>query len=142
MKSLRTLIKLQKTRVDEQRQQLARLENQLAAIEKRIAEWEIYKAREQVAADTNEEARATYGAFVQSAVVKGREMEKERRAAVDAVRIAHDKLAELFEEQKRYEIAEQARLDSAAKAEAKLETQELDEVGAISHQRRREESSG
>lgn len=135
MKSLQTLIKLQKNRVDEQRQQLARLENQLAAIEKRIAEWEIYKAREQVAADTSEDARATYGAFLKGAVVKGREMEKERLAAVEAVRIAHDKLSELFEEQKRYEIAEQARLDAATREELKRETQELDEVGATIHRR-------
>ncbi|MBV8547836.1 MAG: hypothetical protein JO126_00055 [Alphaproteobacteria bacterium] len=139
MKSLQTLIKLQKTRVDEQRQLLAQLENQLAYIERRIAELEVYKAREQVTADQNEEARATYGAFVKGAVAKGREMEKERLTATEAVRIAHDKLAELFEEQKRYEIAEQARIDAEAKEESKRERQELDEVGSIGHQRRREE---
>ena len=47
MKSLATLIKLQKTRVDEQRLTLTRLQAHLENIENSIAALEIRKAREQ-----------------------------------------------------------------------------------------------
>ena len=99
---------------------------------------EIVKAREQVAAEQNPGARATYGAFLKAAVKKGREMEKERQQAAAAVAVAHDKLAELFEEQKRYEIAEQARVEAEARDERRRERIELDEIGGVTHERRKE----
>jgi flagellar biosynthesis chaperone FliJ len=58
MKSLSTLIKLQKTHVDEQRLALARLQARLEEIEQSIAMLEIKKAREQTVAQENGEARA------------------------------------------------------------------------------------
>ena len=138
MKSLATLIKLQKTLVDEQRQQLARLQDQLSLIEGKIAQLEILKAREQAAAQRTE-ARATYGAFLKGVVIQGRELEKERETAAMAVKIAHDKLAELFEEQKRYEIAEEQRLEDEAQVARHRETKALDEIGSTMHQRKKSE---
>lgn len=139
MSSLSTLIKLQKTRVDEQRQQLAKLQEHLDAIETQITQLEIAKAREQVAAEQNPEARTTYGAFLKSAVVKGRELDKQRQIAVDAVDIAHQELIALFEEQKRYEIAETARIAAERKEELRRETIELDEIGGMVHERGKKE---
>jgi len=138
MKSLSTLIKLQKTLVDEQRQHLSTLQDRLEQIEGYIAQLEIQKAREQSAALDNE-ARATYGAFLQQMVAQGRLLERERQTAAMAVKIAQDKLSELFEEQKRYEIAEAQRMESEAKAERRRETIELDEIGSISYERKRAE---
>ena len=63
MKTLTTLIKLQKSRVDEQRQHVAKLQLMLDAIVQKITALEIEKAREQVAAENNPGARSTYGAF-------------------------------------------------------------------------------
>ncbi|MDE2029438.1 MAG: hypothetical protein KGI97_02625 [Alphaproteobacteria bacterium] len=137
MKSLATLIKLQKTYVDEQRQQLARLYDQMEEIEGRIAQLEIMKAREQEAA-RDIAASATYGAFLKRAVEVGRTLEEERQTAAMAVRIAQDKLAELFEEQKRYEIAEEQRIEDEAREERRRETIELDEVGGVTHERNKE----
>src|ERR1700761_6409048 len=128
MKSLATLIKLQKTRVDEQRIHLAALQEQLDSIERRIAELEIEKAREQVAAEHNPEARGTYGAFLKAAINRGRELDKARQTTQIAVEIARDKLAELFEEQKRYEVAEANRIESEAAEERRQERIELDEI--------------
>ena len=136
MKSLLTLIKLQKTFVDEQRQHLAHLQDRLEQIEGEIAQLEIRKAREQTAAQDNE-ARTTYGAFLRQMVLQGRALEQERQTAAMAVKLAQDRLAELFEEQKRYEIAEAQRAEEAAKAERRRETIELDEVGIVAHERRR-----
>jgi len=138
MKSLATLIKLQKTRVDEQRQQLALLHDVLDRIENDIAQLEISKAREQ-ASSQDDAARLTYGAFLKSMIAKGRELEKNRQTVIEAVKIAQDKLAELFEEQKRYEIAEEQRIEAEARGERRRETLELDEIGGVMHERKREQ---
>lgn len=137
MKALATLIKLQKSLIDEQRQQLARLQAMLDAILQRMTQLEIQKAREQVAAENNPEARGTYGAFLKMMSVRMQELEKERQSAEHAVNLAHDKLTELFEEQKRYEIAEEARLEAEAKEERRRENIELDEIGGITHERQK-----
>jgi hypothetical protein len=136
-KTLTTLIKLQKSLVDEQRQHLAKLQEILDAIVARIAELEIEKAREQVAAENNPDARATYGAYAQRTAIAGRKLEESRRIATHAVDAAHARLAELFEEQKRYEIAEAQRLEEELKEEQRRERIMLDEVGGVTHERRK-----
>ncbi len=139
MKSLATLIKLQKTYVDEQRQQVARLQDRLAQIEKAIKDLEAQKVREQAAARKSVENSITFGQFIKLAIKRGRELEKERQTAQAAVEIALGKLAELFEEQKRYEIAEERRVEEERRTERRLETIRLDEVGGITHQRQKNE---
>jgi len=136
-KSFKTLIKLQKTFVDEQRQQLARLYDYQEKIEAQIAQFQIMKVKEQELAARNPALKLTYGAFVKALIIKERALENERQRAALAVKIAQDKLAELFEEQKRYEIAEEQRLEEEAKEERRLETIMLDEVGGVMHERER-----
>ncbi len=138
MKSLSTLIKLQKTFVDEQRQHLARLLDNMERIEGKIIQLEIMKAREQAAAQ-DDAARITYGAFLKEMVTQGRALEQERQVAAMAVKVAQEKLAELFEEQKRFETAEAQRTEAEAKEERRLETIELDEIGGTRHERKRSE---
>jgi hypothetical protein len=138
MKSLATLIKLQKTLVDEQRQVLAGLLERLDTIEFQIAQLEIRKTRELEAAK-DEHARATYGAFLKNMVTQERVLEKDRHTALMAVKIAQDRLAVLFEEQKRYEIAEEKRIDDEAREERRRERIDLDEIGAVIHERRKED---
>jgi hypothetical protein len=137
MKSLATLIKLQKTYVDEQRQILAGLLERLDAIESEIAQLEIRKARELDAAQ-DEFARATYGAFLQKMVMQERALEKERHTAMMAVKIAQDRSALLFEEQKRYEIAEEQRIEAEQQEERRRERIDLDEIGAVIHERKKD----
>ncbi|MFA4994620.1 MAG: flagellar FliJ family protein [Bdellovibrionales bacterium] len=136
-KSFATLIKLQKTLVDEQRQHLARLMENLEKIENRIRQLEALRAREQAAAAKNEIARMTYGAFLKNLIAKRRELEKEHQAAAAAVRKAQERMAELFEEQKRYEIAEEQRIEEIEKEERRLERIELDEIGGVRHERKK-----
>lgn len=138
MKSLTTLIKLQKTRVDEQRQALAKLQAHLAEIEQNIAMLEIKKAREQAIVQEHAEARMTYGAFLKAAVRDGRAFEKQRVIVLDAIKSARAKLAELFEEQKRYEIAAEAREMAETRETRRRETIELDEVGSVTYIRKKE----
>jgi flagellar export protein FliJ len=131
MNSFATLIKLQKTRVDEQRQFLAKLLEHLEAIERAIAEHEIRQAREQLAIQENPAAAMTYGAFVKWAVDHARNLERQYVTVAKAVDLARGKLAELFEEQKRYEIAEADRLEELRREELRQETIELDEIGSV-----------
>ena len=137
-KSFATLIKLQKSLVDEQRQVLCRLQDRLDSIDAAIAQLEILKAREQEAASQEVVFRSTYGEFLKTAVLRGRVLEKERLLAARAVELAHDKLAEMFEDQKRYETAEAQRLAEEAQEEMRLERIALDEIGSIMHERKRE----
>lgn len=134
MKSLSTLIKLQKTVVDEQRQQLAKLQENLDRILMHIDQLEKLKLREQSAAK-DPVARMTYGAFIKGVIDRSKVLEQERQIADQAVKKAQDKLAELFEEQKRYEIAEEQRLEKELREERRLETIELDEIGGVRHRR-------
>lgn len=138
MKSFATLIKLQKSYVDEQRQQLARLLDNLEQVESRIAQLEIIKIREQAAAK-DEAARITYGAYLKGMIIKERALEKERQTAAQAVKIAQDKLAVLFEDQKRYETAEERRIEEEAKEARRLERIALDEIGGTMHERHRKQ---
>jgi hypothetical protein len=136
VKSLLTLIKLQKTYVDEQRRLLAALQGQLERIESSITELQIELAREQVAAEQSEESRTTYGAFLTAALARGKALEAERQKMIQEIELARQKLAELFEEQKRYEIAlENYRKAEAAEA-ARRDRITLDEVGSVQHGRK------
>jgi hypothetical protein len=136
IKSLATLIKLQKTFVDEQRQVLTTLQERLEQIELSIAQLEIRKTCELEAA-RDLQASATYGAFLKTLIVQERALEKERQTAAMAVKIAQDRLAELFEEQKRYEIAEEQRIETETREELRRERLNLDEIGSIMHERKK-----
>lgn len=137
--SLTTLIKLMKTLVDEQRQQLAKLQAHLAQIEYEITELEVRQATEQLAVQQNPDMALTYGDFVRWAVERSRELEERRKTAAHAVDLARDKLAQIFEEQKRYELAAAARDAEERRLEQKRETDELDEIGSVVFERRRGE---
>lgn len=133
MKSLATLIKLQKTRVDEQRLVLAKMQEQLTLVLYRIEELEAEQEAQRQLLHQDSSYALTYGEYVKRALMQREGLERNRRAAEYAVKLAHDKLAEFFEEQKRYEIAEQNRIEEEEREEQRRETHTLDEVGSISY---------
>ena len=137
MKSLATLIKLQKTRVDEQRVMVARLQEKADALAANIRQLEEQKAREQKAAREKPEQAITYGNFIKEAIKRGKILERERQIAEAAVNAARATLAELFEEQKRYEIAEENRVEEERRTAKRKETLALDEIGGVTHQRKK-----
>jgi len=137
MKSLATLIKLQKTYVDQQRLTLAKLQERLDLIERAILGLEAQKMHEKAAAKKDPAAAITYGNYLKEAIRQGHALAKERAIAQAAVNAAHDKLTELFEEQKRYEIAEDMRIEAEEREELRRETVELDEIGGVTHERRK-----
>jgi hypothetical protein len=137
MKSLSTLIKLQKTYVDQQRLIVNKLQERVDLLERAMIALEIQKMQEKAVAAKHPEHTQTYGMFLRMAVQRGRALAFERLNAVAATNAARDKLTELFEEQKRYEIAEEARLEAELKEELRRETAELDEIGGVTYQRQK-----
>lgn len=137
MKSLATLIKLQKSFVDEQRLLLANLRAQLERIEEDIRALAREKEEQKKLLDSRPEMGLTYGQYIKAATEKGEALEKRRRAAEIAVDLAHEKLSELFEGQKRYEIAEENRIKAERKEEERKERIVLDEVGSVTFVRKK-----
>lgn len=137
MKSLATLIKLQKTRVDEQRLVLAKMQEQLALILGHIEALQSEQEEQRNLLHTNPELAMTYGDYVKVALKKMELLEKKRRTAEIAVSAALEKLAEVFEEQKRYELAEQNRIEEEEREQQRRETHTLDEVGSVSFIRKK-----
>lgn len=137
MKSLSTLIKLQKTRVDEQRLVLAKMQEQLALVLQQIDDLETEQEQQRQLLHEHPSFALTYGEYVKRALMQREGLERKRRACEYAAKLAHDKLAEVFEEQKRYEIAEQNRIEEEEREELRRETHTLDEVGSISYIRKK-----
>ena len=132
MKSgLQTLIKLQKTQVDEQRTHLAKLDQQLQAVDIKIALLEAEKQAQESLLHENPDMGLTYAGYLAQYLKKRAVYARERHIMVKAIEMARDKLAELFEEQKRYEIAEEQRLLKERQKEAAEERKILDEVGSV-----------
>ena len=135
--SLPTLIKLAKMRVDEQQQMLAKVQARLDQVEAALVTLRQEKESERATVHNNPEAGMTYAVFVQGQVKREKELEKQRQTAQNAVAIARDKLAEVFAEQKRYELALAAHEEEKRREEQKQEMMEMDEIGSVRFARRR-----
>jgi flagellar export protein FliJ len=140
MKSLLTLIKLQKTKVDEQRIFLLKLQEQLAHIDSEILRLNKEKAEQEDLLHVDSSYGMTYADYLRAYLNKMQFYQRKRNSLEYAVNIARDKLAELFEEQKRYEIALQNRREEEAREELRQETHVLDEVGSVGYLRRKRQS--
>jgi flagellar protein FliJ len=139
VKSIATLIKLQKSRVDEQRQILADQQAVFDRIEQEIVALATQQAREQEIARDSTEATTTYGAFIKWATERARQLEAARVAAQIAVEQARDVLSQLFEEQKRYETVQANRVAEERAAELKREQEGLDETAVMNFERKQRE---
>lgn len=137
MKDLYPLIKLQKMKVDEQRLLLAKLQEQLDAIEKELESLKIEQALQAAQVKQNPAMALTYGDYIKSSLEHEKMLERRKRTAIQALDLARTALSELFEEQKRYEIAQQQREEEEAREEAARETKTLDEVGSVSFTRKK-----
>jgi len=134
--TLDTLIKLEQMRLDDQRRMLVQLQDLLARIEQEIADLQVTQAREAaVVRGGDPNVRLTLEPFLAQVKQRLQQLQQAKRDAEDAIAVAHDRLAELFETQKRYEIIRDQRAAEAAAAAKRLEQQELDETAAQTHER-------
>lgn len=130
MAGLRTLVRLAGLRLDEMRRVLAALQAESDRLRARIAGLDAEVRAEMDVARTSEESRLVLGAYL-------RRSREERTRLVDAVAeveariaVAMDELAEVFLEQKRYELVLDRRAEEARREEARRETAVHDETGA------------
>ena len=137
MKSLSTLIKLEKARVDDHRRLLAQLQDVLARIEGEIEDLHAARVREEaVAAAAPPAERLTLLPFLEQVRLRLEALTKAKQDAEDAIAVARDRLAELFENQKRYEIIRDQQAEAALLEENRQEQLTLDEIAAQTHERK------
>ena len=135
--SLKTLARIQKFNIDEQRK---KLNEQLAAEEKIVAGLqhlaEQFEAEKAFARE--HENVGDFGAYVRRYL--GQKENLEQALAMVRLKIAEirDVIADMFKEQKTYEIVDKNREERAAKEEEHKTQQTLDEIGTnnyIKHQK-------
>lgn len=137
MNGLSTLIKRQKVYVDEQRLVLSDLQAQRQKIEDTIKSLKELEEKQRKLLREKPEMGLTYSAFLTQHVRRVEGLVKERAILDAAITQALDKLAALFEEQKRYEIAKEQREEELARQESARETILLDEIGSIAFARKK-----
>ena len=131
MRDVSQLVRLQKHRVDEQRQEIARCQERVQKIQMDIAMLDAGLETEREVARTDELAGRSFPSFAERCRQVRAQLLLDLAAAEEAVEAAREVLRSLFEEQKRYEQA-QAQYEAYEAAEARRREQQLmDEAGAI-----------
>jgi flagellar export protein FliJ len=140
VKSLNTLIRLQKQKVDELRRRQGALENKRQQLLQRLEDLADELKKEQKLASENPEMGGFFGDFAGRIRLR----REETTAEIKKVEKQMDELAAqiraAFAEQKRYEIVRDQRLAEQRAQLEKRETEQLDETGAQAHERKPKES--
>ncbi len=138
IKSLNTLIRLQKQKVDQLRRQQGELERARQEFLKRLDSLAAELKKEQKLASENPEMGGFFGDFAgrirlrrEETTMHIKKLEKQMDELAALIRTA-------FAEQKRYEIVRDARLKEQRAKQEKLETEMLDEAGAQVFERRKD----
>lgn len=129
------LIRLARFKVEELQKQMAELDRSKAALVGQIERLEASVPEEQAAATESKDGYLAYGSYAQ-AVIKRKDNIRlsltEVESQSDALR---DRLAEAFQELKKYELLEERRLARAEQAVRAAEQDELDEIAQSRHRR-------
>lgn len=138
MKSLDTLIKLEKARVDDMRRMVAQLQDVFDRIESEITDLIATRLNEEAVARTaSPDERITLAPFLAQMRQRLELLEQARVDATAAIEAGREKLAEAFETQKRYEIIRDQREAAALVESSRQEQLTLDEMAAQAHERKR-----
>ncbi len=134
MKGLKSLIRLQNWKVDEQRRLIGEIESERAGLVQQGLDLEIEMVREQQIS-VQENNGASYGLFAAKLIERRENIEQAIDKIDERLNALHDTLAELVQELKRYELALEAREKEIKKEQEKVETVALDEMGMNMFQR-------
>ncbi len=138
MKQLETLIKMHKHYVDEQRRVLAGKQAEADAIMMAIATLQANLEMEKERASQTEEQEVLFsiGVYIKEQLKKHERMQRNLSAKEAEVHIEREKLSMMFEELKRYEIAQQNWEEEQRLAEQKAENKVYDEQSSQRHHQR------
>lgn len=142
MSSLKTIIRLQKWKLDEKRRALAELQNLADRLKAEIERLKEEVAAEQETARGNIEYSFTYSNYIQAAMERGKRLTQSMGQVEGQIAVATDEMAEAFQELKRYELAEEERLKREKDKLKRKEANMLDETALVGFRRRQQEESG
>ncbi|TWA74781.1 flagellar export protein FliJ [Azospirillum brasilense] len=141
MSSLKTIIRLQKWKLDEKRRALAELQSLADRLQAEIERLKEEIAAERDTARGNVEYAFTYSNYIQAAMERGKRLTQSLGQVEAQVAVATDEMAEAFQELKRYELAEEERLKREKEKLKRKEATMLDETALVGFRRRQREES-
>jgi flagellar export protein FliJ len=127
-KTLSTLIKVHQHAVDEQRRAVAKLEGLRERMIEALATLRAEMQAEKLVAATDYEAGARWPDYIQYALKKESDFEKQILVLERQIAEARDELQNRFSELKKYELAKQAYDAEQAAEQARQERNEMDEI--------------
>lgn len=133
--SLQTLTRIQKFKIDEQRKILVEYQNQEDRLLERLHALAEELEREKEFS-RGQGAEAAFGAYVKRCLEKRRELESQLAAVREKIEEIRDLIADMFKEQKTYEIVDQHRLESENREIAAKDQKMLDEIGTNTYIKR------
>ncbi|MBI1776599.1 MAG: hypothetical protein HYR63_14735 [Proteobacteria bacterium] len=142
MKSLSSLIRLVKWRIDEKRRELMDRESEAEALRWKLQQGEEEIRAEQAWAKTTFEAGLGYGAYARRAIQRRAMLTQALAEAEAKVEVVRAELADLFLEQKQYEITQANRERRERERLAKIEQGELDEIALNQHKAKKVDAAG
>jgi len=136
-KDLHSLIRYQGWQVDEKRRALGELLRIVKSLENRMHQLhEDLKSEQAAAAASPEVAGVIYGSFAQSFITERENLLDSIGKAEQKVAIAREELREAYQEQKKFEMTQEARDKKEEEERNLLEQKELDEIGAEVHRQK------
>lgn len=136
MKTLSTLVRLHRFRLDERRREQGELERLVAGFNDEIERLATEVVTEQSVAAASLEAGFGYGAYAQGVIERRERLELSLAQAEARLAEAVDKVNAAFREAKRHELLLAERRRQRAAEEARLEQIDLDEVSIDGFRRR------
>lgn len=135
------LIKMHKLYVDEQRRVLADKQRDVDVLMMEIAALQanLEIEKEKAAENGQGESHFTLGAFIENSLRKNEKLQRALSQKERVVEVERDKLSQMFEELKRYEIAQENWNVAYETFERKAEESAYDERAGQQHQRKTKE---
>ncbi len=131
MRSMDSLIRLARFKVEELQKQMGGLDQARADLERQIERLAASVPEEQIAANASREGFVAYGSYAQS-VIKRKENLRTSISEVDAkAETLRAELEAAFAELKKFEIMEERRLAQVAAKKAKRAQDQLDDIAQV-----------
>jgi len=140
MKSLATLIKLYRKRLDDKRLELLREEELLEELHKILARIREEMQSEKAVAEKSIPASYYFPAYIEQAVNTERRIESLIAEQQKKIETIQEEIAEEFSELKKYEILREIKQQAAVKEEERIEQMQLDEIATNSFLQGRKEN--
>lgn len=141
LKSLKTLIRLQKRELDMLRREIVSLQTQRQQCIDATQRLDEELLAEQERAAGMPEMAVFFGSFAQAIKARQESLMMEVAKLEKQIDELAEKVAEKFGEQKKYEIIHDRKLEELAKEEQRKENAELDEISTVRYVRKSKEEA-